>query len=140
VYLNYVNHANMEHGGGKVSVDSIESAYDPVHMDEARPAVQFNVITMSAGAAMSADPNSLTTPKDASARYPRQLRGLQHGERLVRADRDGARLSAGSSRSQRALERHGHHARHDRDVSHLGQPGGPIRKGECGKRDRAAAC
>ncbi len=58
VYLNYVGQTNIKHGGGKVSVDSVESVYEPIHMVEARPTVQFNVIGQSAGAAVSANPDS----------------------------------------------------------------------------------
>ncbi|HUE72938.1 MAG TPA: GEVED domain-containing protein [Pirellulaceae bacterium] len=58
IFLNYVNHANMTYGGGRVVVDSVEDIYNPVHMLEARPAVTFNTITLSADAALSADPNS----------------------------------------------------------------------------------
>jgi hypothetical protein len=57
-YLNFVGHANITHGGGKVFVDSLESVYNPVHIDESRPTVQFNVIQGNSDAAISASPNS----------------------------------------------------------------------------------
>ena len=58
LYLNVVNHANITYGGGKVVVDSVEEIYNPVHMLRARPTVSHNTITLSADAAISADPNS----------------------------------------------------------------------------------
>src|SRR5439155_5174562 len=39
VFLNYVNHATISFGGGKVTVDSQQSVYDPIYMDNARPTV-----------------------------------------------------------------------------------------------------
>ena len=59
IFLDYVNHADISYGGGKVTVNGVQSVYDPIHMIEARPTVSFNTITHSADAAMSADPNSL---------------------------------------------------------------------------------
>lgn len=58
LYLNYVNHAAMTYGGGKVVVNSVESVYNPLHMVSSRPNLSFNTITLSADAAISADPNS----------------------------------------------------------------------------------
>ena len=55
IFLNYVNHADIRYGGGKVSVNGILSVYTPIHMIEARPTVSFNTITNSAVAAISAD-------------------------------------------------------------------------------------
>ncbi|TXT25946.1 MAG: peptidase domain-containing protein, partial [Planctomycetota bacterium] len=58
VFLNYVNHAHMTHGGGQVSVDSILGTFDPIHITDTRPTVSFNNITLSANAPISASPNS----------------------------------------------------------------------------------
>ena len=62
IFLNYVNHADLRFGGGKVGptpTDIIEQiVYNPVHMIAARPTVTFNKITNSADAAISGDPNS----------------------------------------------------------------------------------
>ncbi|MFH1920060.1 MAG: S8 family serine peptidase, partial [Planctomycetota bacterium] len=54
IFLNYVNHADIRYGGGEVD----GFVYSPVHMVEARPTVTYNSITLSAGAALSGDPNS----------------------------------------------------------------------------------
>ncbi|MDW8077799.1 MAG: GEVED domain-containing protein [Thermoguttaceae bacterium] len=58
IFLNYVNYADIRFGGGEVVVDGVRSVYSPIHLVEARPTVTFNVITNSAGAAISGDPNS----------------------------------------------------------------------------------
>jgi VCBS repeat-containing protein len=60
IFLNWVNHADIQRGGGKVPVDSGEQVFTPIHMIEARPTVSFNKITQSAGAALSGDPNSFS--------------------------------------------------------------------------------
>ena len=59
IFLDYVNHANISYGGGKVTVNGVQAVYDPIHMIDARPTVSFSTITNSADAALSADPNSL---------------------------------------------------------------------------------
>jgi VCBS repeat-containing protein len=58
VFLNYVNHADIKHGGGKVFVGAQESVYTPVHLIDARPTVSFNHIWTGADAAISASPDS----------------------------------------------------------------------------------
>src|SRR5262245_27746355 len=58
VFLNYVNHAMMTYGGGKVVVDSVEEVYDPIYMSTARPALSYNTIRKSANAGVSANPNA----------------------------------------------------------------------------------
>ena len=63
IFLNYVNHAEIRYGGGQVTVNSVRSVYNPIHMVEARPTVSFNTVVDSASAAMSADPNSFADTK-----------------------------------------------------------------------------
>jgi hypothetical protein len=58
VFLNYVNHAAMNYGGGKVTVDSVEDTYDPIFVNTARPTISYNTIQQSANAAISANPNA----------------------------------------------------------------------------------
>ena len=58
IFLNYVNHADIRYGGGKVAVNGIQDVYNPIHMPRPGP-VSYNTIRYSADAAMSADPNSL---------------------------------------------------------------------------------
>ncbi|MCE5266813.1 MAG: hypothetical protein LLG00_02875, partial [Planctomycetaceae bacterium] len=59
IFVNYVNFADIRYGGGKVSVNSALSQYDPVTMIDSRPTVSHTTISRSADAAMSADPRSL---------------------------------------------------------------------------------
>ncbi len=58
IFLNYVNHANISHGGGKVIVNSVEKVYNSIHMVTARPTLTHNTITNGSDAAISADPDS----------------------------------------------------------------------------------
>lgn len=58
IFLNAVMQADISFGGGKVVVDSVESVFTPIHIEEARPTIAHNRITRSADAALSADPNS----------------------------------------------------------------------------------
>ncbi|MEN6335145.1 MAG: hypothetical protein ABFE01_12860, partial [Phycisphaerales bacterium] len=60
IFLDYVNHADIRYGGGRVSVSGSLATYDPITMIDARPTVSYTTITQSADAAMSADPRSLT--------------------------------------------------------------------------------
>ncbi len=58
IFLNWVNHADLNNGGGKVLVDSLEQTFTPVDMTSARPTISYSVIRNSADAAISANPNS----------------------------------------------------------------------------------
>ncbi|MGI9441078.1 MAG: matrixin family metalloprotease, partial [Rubripirellula sp.] len=58
IFLNYVNHVDIKHAGGKVFVAAQESVYSPVHMIDARPTVSFNFVTESDDSALSASPDS----------------------------------------------------------------------------------
>ncbi len=69
IFENYINHASIEFGGGVVS--TIGRTIDPVHLNEARAEVSYNVIEDSARAAISADPNSLEYTTFVAPRYQR---------------------------------------------------------------------
>ena len=58
IFLNWVNHADLHHGGGKVVVNSVREVFTPVDMTSARPTVSYSVISQSADAALSANLNS----------------------------------------------------------------------------------
>ncbi|MFN0053608.1 MAG: nidogen-like domain-containing protein, partial [Planctomycetales bacterium] len=72
IFLNSVNQANFQYGGGQVLVDSVLQIFNPVHITNpngkgkffARPTVWFNTITNSADAAISVDPNSFYNSLD----------------------------------------------------------------------------
>lgn len=58
IFLNYVNHADIRFGGGKVVINSVQQLVTPIHLIEARPTLSYNRISRSAAGAISADPNS----------------------------------------------------------------------------------
>lgn len=58
IFLNYVNQAAIQFGGGRVIVDSVEQPFSPIHIVSTRPTITNNEISNSADAAMSANPNA----------------------------------------------------------------------------------
>ncbi|WP_182866720.1 tandem-95 repeat protein [Stieleria mannarensis] len=57
-YLNYVNHADIDNGGGNVFVDANELPFAPIYITDARPTVSFNRITNAKSPAISASPDA----------------------------------------------------------------------------------
>jgi hypothetical protein len=72
IFLNYINQADFRFGGGLVTLGSVEQTVAPVFMIDARPTVSFNTITRSAGAAMSANPDSFEESNFHDPRSQRQ--------------------------------------------------------------------
>jgi len=74
VFLNSVNQARFQYGGGQVYDDSVRRVFTPIHIENldgkaprfSRPNVWFNTITSSADAAISAEPNSFANTGDRS--------------------------------------------------------------------------
>jgi hypothetical protein len=64
IFLNWINHADLAHGGGKVHVGSVESSFAPLHLIDARPTIGFNTISRAVGAAISANPGSFEETPD----------------------------------------------------------------------------
>lgn len=60
VFLNWVNNATIDSGGGKLLVGSVEETFTPIHLIGSRPAISNNTIRRSADAAISADPVSFS--------------------------------------------------------------------------------
>ena len=58
VFLNSVSQADIRYGGGQVTIDSQLQSIAPLHLETSRPTIAFNDVRNSAGAAISADPNS----------------------------------------------------------------------------------
>ncbi|MBM3969998.1 MAG: hypothetical protein FJ302_09060, partial [Planctomycetes bacterium] len=58
IFLNYINHADISFGGGLVTVNSVTSTFNSIHIVTARPTVTHNIIRNGGDAAMSADPDS----------------------------------------------------------------------------------
>jgi hypothetical protein len=58
IFLNYVAHADISFGGGKLDIDSVPMIVSPITLIEARPGIYNNLITRSEDSAISADPDS----------------------------------------------------------------------------------
>ena len=58
IFLNYVNHADIQFAGGSVTIDSISQVSAPIEMRDMRPTATFNRITRSAESAIAASPDS----------------------------------------------------------------------------------
>jgi hypothetical protein len=58
IFLNHVGHADIRYGGANLLVDGVPQIISPIHITDARPTVEYNQITLSADAAISASPNS----------------------------------------------------------------------------------
>lgn len=72
LFLNSISQAKFTYGGGNVYVDSQLQSFSPIHLESTRPTLSFNEIANSAGAAISADPNSF---EDSNGRYGPEIRG-----------------------------------------------------------------
>ena len=64
VFLNSVYQSDISYGGGQVTVNSVAEVFDPIHIISNRPTVAFSLITNSADAAISADPDSFDDSLD----------------------------------------------------------------------------
>jgi hypothetical protein len=59
VFLNSVNHATLQYGGGQVSVDGSQPVvYNAIDMETSRPTITNNIIRNNADSAISANPDS----------------------------------------------------------------------------------
>ncbi|EAQ77368.1 GEVED domain-containing protein [Blastopirellula marina] len=58
IFLNSIVGGDFRYGGGLASINGEDFTLAPVYMEETRPALYFNNVVGSAGAAFSADPNS----------------------------------------------------------------------------------
>jgi hypothetical protein len=72
VFLNSVSNATVRYGGGQVSIDGSLQTIAPLHLESSRPTIAFNDVRNSAGAAISADPNSF---EDSNGRAGPAIRG-----------------------------------------------------------------
>ncbi|MFM8494730.1 MAG: fibronectin type III domain-containing protein [Planctomycetia bacterium] len=71
-FLNTISQARIAYGGGQVLVDSQLDSFAPIQLESTRPTVAFNTITDSAGAAISATPNSF---EESDGRIGPEIRG-----------------------------------------------------------------
>ncbi|MEM8681112.1 MAG: NF038122 family metalloprotease, partial [Planctomycetota bacterium] len=58
IFLNYINFADMQYGGGIVSNGFIDAVISPITIVDARPTVTNNRLTNNSDAAIAASPNS----------------------------------------------------------------------------------
>ncbi len=86
IFLNYINQADIRYGGGLITLGSDEIVVTPVHMIDARPTVTNNVITRSAGAAMSANPDSFEESNFHDPATQRQAYDAVTGDRPFTVD------------------------------------------------------
>ena len=127
VFLNWIDFADINRGGGKVQVGSIEQVFTPIHLETARPTVAYNLITQSADAAISADPNSFEDSLE-------RIGPAVYGNRLLNNSVNGLFVRI-DTQAGVPLDKLEVPARwDDRDIVHvvtenlhiLGAPGGPM--------------
>ncbi len=58
IFMNSIIGAEFRYAGGIAEVDGADVSLAPIYMEEARPTINYNIIRLSSGAALSADPNS----------------------------------------------------------------------------------
>ena len=73
IFLNYVNHADIQFGGGQVVIDSVVQTIGPVEIVDARPTIGFNEISFSRDAAIAASPNSFKESNFHSPEYQEEF-------------------------------------------------------------------
>ena len=71
-FVNSVSLAEISYGGGQVNVDAQLDAFAPIQIENTRPTLAFNTILNSAGAAISATPDSF---EDSHGRVGPDIRG-----------------------------------------------------------------
>ncbi|MAD79946.1 MAG: hypothetical protein CMJ50_03755, partial [Planctomycetaceae bacterium] len=144
IFLNYVNHADIQYGGGSVFIDSQQQIINPVHITQTRPTVTFNTITDSADAAISADPNAFGETNFHAPRY--QLSGeftsdydrvgpQVHGNRVVDNSNNGLFVRIDTPTGGQIIPMTVSGRLDDIDITHIisqnliiqGTPAGPLR-------------
>ncbi|MDA1252001.1 MAG: pre-peptidase C-terminal domain-containing protein, partial [Planctomycetota bacterium] len=127
IFLNYVNQAAIQYGGGRVVVDSVEQSFSAIHLVTSRPTITNNDLSNNAAAAMSANPNSFD---DSRGRIGPDL----HGNILVDNTFNGIFVRILTPFGQ-GIDRLSRTARFDdTDIVHVitenleivGNPGGPL--------------
>lgn len=69
IFLDYVAGANIQYGGGQVTVLNPSPVVSPLMLTESRPTILNNLITLNADSAISADPNSFQETLFSTPRY-----------------------------------------------------------------------
>ncbi len=127
IFLNYVNHTDIKHGGGKVFVNSIEQDFSAIHIVDARPTLSFNQLSNNLNSAISASPDSFDDSLD-------RIGPDVHGNSLINNSINGLfiRITTQLGEPVEKLTVNGRF--NDTDIAHIlqqnlvinGNPGGPI--------------
>ena len=140
-FLDYVNQAEIDYGGGSVVLNTIAEVIAPIELRGRRPTVSYNQITNSASAAVAGTPDSFTETSFRAARFQatpftpeahrvgpdihdNRVSDNQRNALLIRID-----TATGAVRELTTSARFD-----DRNLAHVledsliiaGQPGGPI--------------
>ncbi|MEM6978308.1 MAG: cyclic nucleotide-binding protein, partial [Planctomycetota bacterium] len=73
VFLNHIQYADIQNGGGEVTVDGLSREISPIELADVRATVMNNRITNSANAAISATPNTFAETRFDEARFQNEL-------------------------------------------------------------------
>ncbi len=127
IFLNFVNQAEFRYGGGRVSVNSVESPFAPIHLIDARPTVTYSTITLSAGAAISASPDSFRDRLD-------RVGPDVYGNSVIANSLNGMFIRTETPLGQEVDKLEGLARFDDTDIVHIlqenvlinGEPGGPF--------------
>ncbi len=143
IFVNYVNHATFQYGGGEVNVEGARNIYNPVHMIEARPTVTFNTFTRNADAAISGDANSFADTRmenwDATSPYTadyERIGPLVRGNTVTNNSINGMFVRIDTPPGKPTMEQEVAARWDDFDIVHVvaqnltlsGNPGGPVQK------------
>ncbi|RCS42139.1 hypothetical protein DTL42_20120 [Bremerella cremea] len=108
IFLNSIIGAEFRYAGGITEVDGADISLAPIYLEESRPTINYNVIRLSAGAALSADPNSFeesnyTVYKGAPAAFTPDIKRVGpdiFGNRVVNNSTNGMLVRVSSSPGQ----------------------------------------
>lgn len=69
IFLNHIQYANIQGGGGRVSVDGVSRVVSPIELAETRATILNNTITSSADAAIAATPDTFLETRFDESRF-----------------------------------------------------------------------
>ncbi|MFM7867732.1 MAG: hypothetical protein ACKPHU_26255, partial [Planctomycetaceae bacterium] len=142
IFMDYVAFANIQFGGGKLDIDSVNQIVNPITMVQARPSIYNNTISRSEDSAMSADPDSFeettfTAPAFQSVAFTPDYSRVGpdiYGNTLLNNSNNGLfiRIQTAPGAPTRQMTVSGRFD--DRDIVHViaenlsikGSPGGPF--------------
>lgn len=108
LFLNSISQAKFTYGGGNVYVDSQLQSFSPIHLESTRPTLSFNEIANSAGAAISADPNSFEDSNGHTVPRFGKSHRQQHHQRSVCSNPNEFRKPNRQTRRVGQIQEHRH--------------------------------